>query len=98
MTGSLTQSGTLPSNPVVTIGGLSASVELAGLISPGLFQLNVVVPPSAANGDNAIVATYGGVSALNGLLLTVQRLYAGLSFNGSDFSPYDIEAPRGRSC
>lgn len=73
VTGSLTQSGTLPSNPVVTIGGLSASVEFAGLISPGLFQLNVVVPPSAANGDNAIVATYGGVSTQNGLLLTVQR-------------------------
>jgi uncharacterized protein (TIGR03437 family) len=68
-----TQGGTLPVLPFVTIGGMGASVQFAGLISPGLFQFNVVVPPAAPNGDNAISSTYAGLSTQAGTLLTIQR-------------------------
>jgi uncharacterized protein (TIGR03437 family) len=70
--GSSVQSGTLPTLPVITIGGIAATVQFAGLISPGLYQFNVVVPSTAANGDNAIVATYSGFTTQAGALLTVQ--------------------------
>ncbi|HLJ94255.1 MAG TPA: IPT/TIG domain-containing protein, partial [Gemmataceae bacterium] len=68
--GSSTQSGTLSPLPSMTIGGITATVQFAGLISPGLFQFNVVVP-AKAGGDEPIVATYGGMSTQSGALLTV---------------------------
>jgi uncharacterized protein (TIGR03437 family) len=71
--GSLTQSGTLPLVPVVIIGGVGAVVQFAGLISPGLYQINVVVPSSAPNGDLALSATYNGLTTQNGLLISVQQ-------------------------
>ena len=48
--GSSAQSGTLATLPVVTIGGISAQVLFAGLVSPGEFQFNVVVPANALYG------------------------------------------------
>ena len=36
--GSVTQSGTLPFLPVITIGGINATVQFAGVISPGLIN------------------------------------------------------------
>jgi uncharacterized protein (TIGR03437 family) len=44
----------------------------AGLVEPGLYQLNVTVPASLPNGDAAVVATIGGVSTLTGVSVTVQ--------------------------
>jgi uncharacterized protein (TIGR03437 family) len=72
VTGSETQSGSLPTLPVVTIGGIQATVEFAGLVSPGLYQFNVVVPSNAPAGDDTIVATYNGLSTQPGVLITVQ--------------------------
>ena len=45
--GSLVQSAPLPTLPVIIIGGAAASVQFAGLVTPGLFQFNVVVPLTA---------------------------------------------------
>jgi uncharacterized protein (TIGR03437 family) len=70
--GSETQSGSLNPAPVISIGGTPAMVQFAGLISPGLFQFNVVVPASTPAGDNALTATYGGLSTQSGVLVTVQ--------------------------
>jgi uncharacterized protein (TIGR03437 family) len=70
--GSEQQSGVLPSLPVVQIGGISATVLGAALISPGLYQFNVVVPLSAANGDNTLTAQYEGQSTQAGVVITVQ--------------------------
>jgi uncharacterized protein (TIGR03437 family) len=70
--GSDVQSGNLPVLPVIQIGGISASVQFAGLVSPGLFQFNVVVPATAKSGDNALTAQYNGLTTQAGLLLTVQ--------------------------
>jgi uncharacterized protein (TIGR03437 family) len=55
--GSSTQSGSLSPLPVITIGGIKATVQFAGLVAPGEFQFNVVVPSNAPSGDNAITAT-----------------------------------------
>jgi uncharacterized protein (TIGR03437 family) len=71
VSGSAQQSGTLAVLPVVTIGGAQASVQFAGLISPGLYQFNVVVPALLASGDGSIAATYNGQSTQSGVLLTI---------------------------
>jgi uncharacterized protein (TIGR03437 family) len=70
--GSSQQSGSLPTMPTVTIGGISATVIFAGLISPGLYQFNVVVPASAPNGDNQVIAKYNGFTTQQGVLISVQ--------------------------
>ncbi len=56
----------------VTMGGVSAPVTYAGLVGPGLYQLNVTVP-SLPNGDAAVVATIGGASTQTGVSVTVQQ-------------------------
>jgi uncharacterized protein (TIGR03437 family) len=73
VSGSETQSGTLSPLPVITIGGVTATVTFAGLVAPGEFQFNVVVPPSLANGDQPTVATYNGSTTQAGTLITVQQ-------------------------
>jgi uncharacterized protein (TIGR03437 family) len=71
--GSSAQSGTLPTAPSVTIGGQQATVKFAGLISPGLYQFNVVVPLTVPNGDAAVVAMYNGATTQIGVVLTVSH-------------------------
>jgi len=58
---------------VVTIGGVPATVQFAGLVGPGEFQFNVVVPPGLGNGDQTITAAYNGASTQAGTLLTVHN-------------------------
>jgi uncharacterized protein (TIGR03437 family) len=70
--GSSAQSGSLPTLPLVQIGGATANVIFAGVISPGLYQLNVTVPGNVASGDNNIVLTYNGQASPSGDLITVQ--------------------------
>jgi uncharacterized protein (TIGR03437 family) len=51
------------SNPVVlTVGGQRATVEYAGLVGAGLFQVNIVVPDLPV-GDHAVVAQFQGAIA-----------------------------------
>jgi uncharacterized protein (TIGR03437 family) len=58
-------------NPVtVTVGGVSAQVLWAGLVGPGLYQLNVVVP-AVPSGDQAVVATVSGVGTQPAALLKI---------------------------
>jgi uncharacterized protein (TIGR03437 family) len=57
----------------VTIGGATATVQFAGLIGPGLYQINVVVPSTAANGDNQVIATYSGASSPAGAMIPVSH-------------------------
>jgi uncharacterized protein (TIGR03437 family) len=71
--GSVTQSGTLSPLPVVTIGGVAATVQFAGLVAPGEFQFNVVIPASLSNGDQSITATSGGGSTQSGTLVTIHN-------------------------
>jgi uncharacterized protein (TIGR03437 family) len=71
--GAVSQSGSLSLLPAITIGGVSAVVSFAGLVAPGEFQFNVVVPPSLGNGDQSIVAMYDGQSTQLGTLLTIHN-------------------------
>ena len=72
--GSATQLGALANWPAITIGGFAATVLWAGVNGDsGLYQINVTVPPAAANGDNAVVATYGGASTPAGATIPVAR-------------------------
>jgi uncharacterized protein (TIGR03437 family) len=49
----------LISLPTVIIGGMVARTTFAGVISPGLVQINVVVPPGLPAGDALVVALLG---------------------------------------
>ncbi len=71
--GSSSQSGLLPVFPVCQIGGIPAELSFAGLINPGLYQLNLTVPAGVPDGDNPIRCTYRGAATPSGDLLTVQR-------------------------
>jgi uncharacterized protein (TIGR03437 family) len=62
----------LPQLPLVVIGGKNAPVEFAGLVYPGEFQFNVIVP-DVPDGDQIITATYNGVRTQDGALITIQR-------------------------
>jgi uncharacterized protein (TIGR03437 family) len=70
--GSSSQSGSLPVLPVCQVGGTAAALAYAGLNgSPGLYQLNLTIPVTAASGDNAIGCTYNGSATPSGDLITV---------------------------
>lgn len=100
VSGSSTQSGILSPLPVVTIGGLAATVQYAALVSPGLYQFNVVIPANAPSGDNPLVATMNGVAAAPVELITIQGtapLPKSVTFyvspNGSDSFSGRLPAP-----
>jgi len=71
--GSIAQSGTLSPLPSIKIGVVAALVPFAGLVAPGEFQFNVVVPSNTTDGDQTITATYGGLATQAGTLITIQH-------------------------
>ena len=70
--GSATQYGAMPSVPVVRFGTSQATVSYAYVVGPGTYQVGVVVPAGAANGDNPLSVTYGGATTPLGALIAVQ--------------------------
>jgi uncharacterized protein (TIGR03118 family) len=66
--------GALPAAalPTVLIGTTQAQVTFAGLVSTGLYQINVVVPATAQAGDNAVSVSLGGFTSPAGALIAVQ--------------------------
>lgn len=57
-------------NPVtVTIGGIQAPVSWAGLVGPGLYQINVTVPTSLSDGDHEVVASVAGINSPSSVAL-----------------------------
>jgi uncharacterized protein (TIGR03437 family) len=73
VSGSILQSGSLSPLPVVKIGGVTATVQFAGLVAPGEYQFNVVVPSGLANGDQSITAAYSGQTTQSGTLITIHN-------------------------
>lgn len=53
----------LASTPTVTIGGVPAQVLWAGMVSMGLYQINIQVPMMPGPGDYPVVVTINGVSS-----------------------------------
>jgi uncharacterized protein (TIGR03437 family) len=99
VSGAETQTGTLAPLPTVTISGIAATVQFAGLVAPGEFQFNIVVPAGAPSGDNSLVAAYNGIAAPaaalavqgSGALPTSVSLY--VAPNGNDFWSGRLSAP-----
>jgi uncharacterized protein (TIGR03437 family) len=58
---------------VIQFDGAASTVQFAGVISPGLYQLNVVVPSTAPSGDNLVTANYGGSISPAGSIISVQH-------------------------
>jgi uncharacterized protein (TIGR03437 family) len=74
ITNQLSGAGALPTNPSITIGGIPALVTFAGLVAPGEYQFNVVIPQNAPNGDLPIIATYqGSTTQAQGAVITVHN-------------------------
>jgi uncharacterized protein (TIGR03437 family) len=55
----------------VSIGSIQANVLYAGLVGPGLFQINVSVPVGIPDGDHPVIATVAGLSTQSGVLLKI---------------------------
>jgi uncharacterized protein (TIGR03437 family) len=63
----------LANNVRIMIGGVQANVAFAGLSGAGLYQFNVTVPATVADGDQAVTASVGGVDSQAGSTLSVRR-------------------------
>ena len=65
----LTTAIPLASAPTASVGGQPATVSFAGLVGPGLYQLNIVLPAGTATGASGataqvpVVVTVGGVQS-----------------------------------
>lgn len=57
---------TLSELPIVTLGGVKAVVSYAGIVSPGLFQINVTIPSQLSVGRHPATIEYGGVVSPTG--------------------------------
>jgi uncharacterized protein (TIGR03437 family) len=56
----------------VTIGGVEAPVTYAGLVGPGLYQINATVP-NVPDGDASVVAQIEGFQTQAGVSITIQQ-------------------------
>jgi uncharacterized protein (TIGR03118 family) len=61
----------LPAWPTVVIDAVEAQLTFAGLVQPGLYQINLVVPPGLASGDHLITALLGDSETQLNAFLTV---------------------------
>jgi uncharacterized protein (TIGR03437 family) len=66
----VSQSAPLALPASVSIGGVPATVQWAGIVSPGLYQLNVVVP-NLATADQPVQASISGFQSASNLFLPV---------------------------
>ena len=57
----------------ITIGGQPATISFAGRSGSGLDQFNVTVPATLGDGDQALVASIGGLQTQAGIFITVQK-------------------------
>ena len=55
------------------VGGANASVDFAGLVGPGLYQINVRIPPSTPDGDAPVKASIPGAMSMDGVTISVRR-------------------------
>ncbi len=56
----------------VTVGGVDATVQYAGIVLPGLYQINVVVP-LLPDGDQPVLAAIGGATSQGGVSVPVRN-------------------------
>jgi uncharacterized protein (TIGR03437 family) len=70
--GQLVTPAPLANQVIVHIGSLIASTSYSGLVSPGLYQFNAVVP-DVTDGDNPVWVATGTATSQQNVLLTVKR-------------------------
>jgi uncharacterized protein (TIGR03437 family) len=68
----ITAPADLANTVTVTVGGVAALVDFAGLVAPGLDQINVIVPTGLPAGDQLVVASVGEVQTQANAYITVQ--------------------------
>jgi uncharacterized protein (TIGR03118 family) len=68
----LTSGAALAMTPTIAIDGIAAEVTFAGLVGPGLYQFNVVVPSTVTLGqDVLVVGLSGDFETQPGVFLTI---------------------------
>jgi uncharacterized protein (TIGR03437 family) len=55
----------------ITVGGESVNVQFAGIVAPGRYQFNIVIPEGVAAGDHEIIAEIGGVRSPSGRYIAI---------------------------
>ena len=58
--------------PQVTLGSVPLTVDFAGLVGAGLYQINFKVPANVASGDLALVGTANGLQSQANIVIPVQ--------------------------
>jgi uncharacterized protein (TIGR03437 family) len=58
--------------PQLTLGGGPVTVDFAGLVGAGLYQLNFKIPANAGSGDLALQATVNGAQSQANIVIPVQ--------------------------
>ena len=71
-TGQLISPASLAGQVTVKIGGIVANTQFAGIVTPGLYQFNVVIP-NVPNGDNGVSMEINGTSTQPNVFMTIQR-------------------------
>lgn len=61
-----------PNNLRILINNVAATIEFAGMVSNGLYQINIVVP-EVPDGDQTLVAEIGGQRSPSTMRLTILR-------------------------
>jgi len=56
----------------VTIGGMPADVSWAGLVAPGLYQINIQVPDAVPSGSQDVVVSNAGNASQTGLSVRIR--------------------------
>jgi uncharacterized protein (TIGR03437 family) len=70
--GQMSEVSPLATPPKVTVGGVEAQTTFAGLVGPGLYQFNIVVP-NLSDGEHEISAVVSGTSSQTGVFVPVER-------------------------
>lgn len=70
VSGIVTQSGSLNPLPAMTVGNIPVKITFAGLVSPGTFQFNIVLP-TGLSGNEPVSATYNGQTTQKGVVLSM---------------------------
>jgi uncharacterized protein (TIGR03437 family) len=69
----VTQPSPVTSTVRVRIGAVEVTPEFAGIVGAGLYQVNIRVPETLANGSHQVAIIVGGIEAANNGNLFVQR-------------------------
>ena len=56
----------------VFIGGQPAVVEFAGAVAPGLYQINIIAPPTLPSGDHLVEVQFGNYRTQPNAYITIQ--------------------------